>query len=275
MNVGAMLISFVALIALVNAILGRRRRSVPESMQMIFGWVFAPMAWSLGVPWKDAATIGNLLGTRMVLNEFVAFAQLGTLKDTLDPRSFTIATFALCGFANFASIGMQIGGIGALAPTRPQRPGAARPAGDARGHARQFRDRDHRGLLVVSAFEQATEAADWLRAARVRRRRTSPSSSDRDSATSRTSSAARSAMPYGDIPHWPASRVIGHAGKLVCGTVAGKRVAGAVGPRASLRRPRPADRDLRDARDGPARRAARHPDQRRRRHQHRLFARAR
>jgi CNT family concentrative nucleoside transporter len=114
MNVGAMLISFVAMIYLINGILG----TVGLSMQMIFGWVFAPVAWGLGVPWKDAATVGNLLGTRMVLNEFIAFAQLGALKESLDPRSFTIATFALCGFANFASIGMQIGGIGALAPTR-------------------------------------------------------------------------------------------------------------------------------------------------------------
>ena len=114
MNVGAMLISFVALIALVNAILG----VAGLSLQQIFGWVFAPVAWSLGVPWRDAPVIGNLLGTRMVLNEFIAFAQLGPLKDSLDPRSFTIATFALCGFANFASIGLQIGGIGSLAPTR-------------------------------------------------------------------------------------------------------------------------------------------------------------
>ena len=87
-------------------------------MQQIFGWVFAPLAWSMGVPWQDAFTIGNLLGTRMVLNEFVAYSQLGPLKETLDPRSFTIATFALCGFANFSSIGIQIGGIGALAPNR-------------------------------------------------------------------------------------------------------------------------------------------------------------
>jgi concentrative nucleoside transporter, CNT family len=114
LNVGAMLISFMALIALVNAILG----SVGLSLQQIFGWVFAPVAWSLGVPWRDAATIGNLLGTRMVLNEFIAFSQLGALRETLDPRSFTIATFALCGFANFSSIGIQIGGIGALVPTR-------------------------------------------------------------------------------------------------------------------------------------------------------------
>ena len=113
-NVGAMLISFMALIALVNAILG----VVGLSMQQIFGWVFAPIAWSLGVPWRDAATVGNLLGTRMVLNEFLAFAELGRIKDTLDPRSVTIATFALCGFANFSSIGIQIGGIGALVPTR-------------------------------------------------------------------------------------------------------------------------------------------------------------
>ena len=114
LNVGAMLISFLALIALINAVLGL----VGLSMQQIFGWVFAPLAWSMGVPWQDAFTIGNLLGTRMVLNEFVAYSQLGPLRETLDPRSFTIATFALCGFANFSSIGIQIGGIGALAPNR-------------------------------------------------------------------------------------------------------------------------------------------------------------
>jgi concentrative nucleoside transporter, CNT family len=114
LNVGAMLISFLAIIALVNAVLGL----AGLSLQQIFGWVFAPIAWSLGVPWQDAPVIGNLLGTRMVLNEFVAYSQLGPLKDTLDPKSFTIATFALCGFANFSSIGMQIGGIGALAPER-------------------------------------------------------------------------------------------------------------------------------------------------------------
>ena len=114
LNVGAMLISFLALIALVNATLGL----LGLSLQQIFGWVFAPLAWSMGVPWQDAFTIGNLLGTRMVLNEFVAYSQLGPLKEALDPRSFTIATFALCGFANFSSIGIQIGGIGALAPNR-------------------------------------------------------------------------------------------------------------------------------------------------------------
>src|SRR5512132_2853789 len=103
LNVGAMLISFLALVALVNALLGYAHLS----LQQIFGWVFAPVAWCMGVPWQDAPTIGNLLGTRMVLNEFVAYSQLGPMKDTLDPRSFTIATYALCGFANFSSIGIQ------------------------------------------------------------------------------------------------------------------------------------------------------------------------
>jgi CNT family concentrative nucleoside transporter len=121
MNVIAMLISFVALIALTNALLGAigARVHLPGlSLQQIFGVVFAPVAWSLGVPWRDATVVGNLLGTRMVLNEFIAFAQLGPMRATLDPRSFTVATFALCGFANFASIGIQIGGIGALVPER-------------------------------------------------------------------------------------------------------------------------------------------------------------
>jgi len=114
LNVGAMLISFLALVAMINAGLGL----AGLSLQQIFGWAFAPVAWSMGVAWKDAPTIGNLLGTRMVLNEFVAYSQLGPLKEALDPRSFTIATFALCGFANFSSIGIQIGGIGSLAPDR-------------------------------------------------------------------------------------------------------------------------------------------------------------
>lgn len=123
LNVGAMLIAFLALIAMLNGILGYVHSLpwmgwLPASMQQIFGTVFAPVAWLMGVSWKDSAAIGNLLGTRLVLNEFVAFLQLGPLKAQLDPRSFTIATYALCGFANFSSIAIQIGGIGALAPSR-------------------------------------------------------------------------------------------------------------------------------------------------------------
>jgi CNT family concentrative nucleoside transporter len=121
LNVGAMLITFIALLALLNAMMGgihnwAHMAWFPDSMQTLFGWIFSPVAWLIGIPWHDAAKIGNLLGTRMVINEFVAFGQLGPMRDSLDPRSFTIATFALCGFANFSSIGIQIGGIGALAP---------------------------------------------------------------------------------------------------------------------------------------------------------------
>ncbi|HLK63867.1 MAG TPA: NupC/NupG family nucleoside CNT transporter [Bryobacteraceae bacterium] len=123
LNVAAMLIAFLALIAMVNGILNGIHGMhfmawFPSSLQQIFGTIFAPVAWLLGVSWKDASAIGNLLGTRLVLNEFVAFIDLGKIKATLDPRSFTIATYALCGFANFSSIAIQVGGIGALAPTR-------------------------------------------------------------------------------------------------------------------------------------------------------------
>jgi CNT family concentrative nucleoside transporter len=123
LNVAAMLIAFIALIALLNGVLGWAHSLpfmgwLPDTLQRILGILFAPVAWLMGVPWKDASAIGNLLGTRMVLNEFVAFVQLGPMKAQLDPRSFTIATYALCGFANFSSIAIQIGGIGALAPNR-------------------------------------------------------------------------------------------------------------------------------------------------------------
>ncbi|PYO69491.1 MAG: NupC/NupG family nucleoside CNT transporter [Gemmatimonadetes bacterium] len=121
LNVIAMLISFIALIALINGVLGFAHQYVtfiPENLQTILGWLFYPVAWVMGVPGHDTNTIAGLLGTRMVLNEFIAYAQLGPLKATLDPVSFTIATFALCGFANVSSVGIQIGGIGALAPDR-------------------------------------------------------------------------------------------------------------------------------------------------------------
>jgi CNT family concentrative nucleoside transporter len=87
-------------------------------MQGILGRIFAPIAWLLGVKWNDCATVGNLLGTRLILNEFVAFVDLGKIGSMLDPKSFVIATYALCGFANLSSVAIQVGGIGALAPSR-------------------------------------------------------------------------------------------------------------------------------------------------------------
>jgi concentrative nucleoside transporter, CNT family len=121
LNVIAMLVSFVALVALLNGGFGAVHRYVewfPPNLQTVLGWVFRPIAWVMGVPWHDSGTIGSLLGTRMVLNEFIAYSQLGPMKAQLDPRSFTIASFALAGFANFSSVGIQLGGIGALVPER-------------------------------------------------------------------------------------------------------------------------------------------------------------
>ena len=125
-NIAAMLISFLALIALLDGVLLGLHNGLahfgmmwfPSSLESIIGRLFAPVAWLIGIPWHDCMRIGDLLGTRMVLNELVAFSKLGALKGVLDPRSFTIATFALCGFANLSCIGIQIGGIGALAPNR-------------------------------------------------------------------------------------------------------------------------------------------------------------
>jgi CNT family concentrative nucleoside transporter len=120
-NVGIMLVSFLALVALLDSILNWFHLGhlwFPGSLGQILGFVFAPVAWLIGVPWHDAGAIGNLLGTRMALNEVIAYIALGTQKAALAPRSFTIATFALCGFANLGSVGMQIGGIGALVPER-------------------------------------------------------------------------------------------------------------------------------------------------------------
>jgi concentrative nucleoside transporter, CNT family len=121
LNVIAMLVSFVALVALLNggfAAIHRYAEWFPANLQTVLGWIFLPVAWLMGVPSQDSGTIGSLLGTRMVLNEFIAYAELGPLKAQLDPRSFTIASFALAGFANFSSVGIQLGGIGALVPER-------------------------------------------------------------------------------------------------------------------------------------------------------------
>jgi CNT family concentrative nucleoside transporter len=125
-NVAIMLISFLALVGLLNATMlgisnfawAHGRIPFPHSLNSVLGAIGAPIAWLIGIPWHEAPAIGNLLGTRAVLNEFVAYTQLGLQKHAFTPRTFSIATFALCGFANIGSIGMQIGGIGALVPNR-------------------------------------------------------------------------------------------------------------------------------------------------------------
>ena len=132
LNIGAMLLAFIALIALVNwpliwlgevtglqAMLGK-----PTDLSMIFGYVLAPIAWVIGVPWQDASTVGSLIGQKIVINEFVAYLQLAEIVNgkvpgvSLTEEGKLIATYALCGFANFSSIAIQIGGIGGLAPER-------------------------------------------------------------------------------------------------------------------------------------------------------------
>jgi CNT family concentrative nucleoside transporter len=121
LNIAAMLIAFLSLIAMLDGIFGWAHGLagwIPSSMEQLFALLFAPVAWLLGVSWNDCATVGRLLGERLVTNEFIAFIDLGKIKSQLDPHSFTIATYALCGFANFSSIAIQVGGIGALAPSR-------------------------------------------------------------------------------------------------------------------------------------------------------------
>jgi concentrative nucleoside transporter, CNT family len=139
LNVVAMLIAFIALIALTDAALGvighglyeLGLRSNPFGLDLnnlrlkdLFGVVFAPIAWLLGVPWQDANIVGKLMGEKVVINEFVAYSDLSAMLKSgaahLTPQAETIATFALCGFANFSSVAMQIGGIGEIAPSRRQ-----------------------------------------------------------------------------------------------------------------------------------------------------------
>jgi CNT family concentrative nucleoside transporter len=124
LNIIAMLIAFIAIIALANYVVGFPQTYFgvknPMTLQNLFGWINAPFAWLMGVPAQDCLKIGQILGERIVLNEFVGYLDLTThAKElALNPRSFTIATYALCGFANFASIAIQVGGIGSLAPER-------------------------------------------------------------------------------------------------------------------------------------------------------------
>ncbi|HKJ18459.1 MAG TPA: nucleoside transporter C-terminal domain-containing protein [Xanthomonadales bacterium] len=126
MNVGGMLLAFIALIAMIDyplAWLGEITGletviGEPLSLSIILGYILSPLAWVIGVPWQDAVTVGGLIGTKAVTNEFVAYSNLVEIKDTLTPKATLIATYALCGFANFSSIAIQIGGIGGLAPNR-------------------------------------------------------------------------------------------------------------------------------------------------------------
>lgn len=119
-NVAAMLIAFVALAALCNFILGLLPEvyGLPVSVERVLGWIFWPVAAVMGVPFDDVSALAQLLGQKMFLNEFVAYMELAKIQSELSPRTTMIATFALCGFANFASVAIQIGGIGALVPER-------------------------------------------------------------------------------------------------------------------------------------------------------------
>ena len=126
LNVGGMLLAFIALIAMLDFPLGWIGRitgievvlGTPVSLSMILGYLLSPLAWIIGVPWQDAVTVGGLIGEKAVTNEFVAYAHLKEIQDTLSPKALLISTYALCGFANFSSIAIQIGGIGGLAPDR-------------------------------------------------------------------------------------------------------------------------------------------------------------
>jgi CNT family concentrative nucleoside transporter len=132
LNVGGMLLAFIALIAMINYPLGwigqvtglEAAMGQPLSLSQILGYILSPLAWIIGVPWADAVTVGGLIGEKAVTNEFFAYLHLNELKDTLSPKALLISTYALCGFANFSSIAIQLGGIGGLAPER--RPEIAR-----------------------------------------------------------------------------------------------------------------------------------------------------
>ena len=126
LNVGGMLLAFVALIALVNYPIGwigqitglENLAGQPLSLSMILGYLLSPLAWIIGIPWQDAVAVGGLIGEKVITNEFVAYAHLQEIQHTLTPKALLISTYALCGFANFSSIAIQIGGIGGLAPDR-------------------------------------------------------------------------------------------------------------------------------------------------------------
>ena len=132
LNVGGMLLAFVALITMINFPLGWVGQVTgiegligeTLTLSIILGYILSPLAWIIGIPWDEAVLVGGLIGEKIVINEFVAYLHLGEIKDTLSTQSVLISTYALCGFANFSSIAIQLGGIGGLAPNR--RPDIAR-----------------------------------------------------------------------------------------------------------------------------------------------------
>ena len=184
----------------------------PRALQQIFGWVFAPVAWSLGVPWRDAATIGNLLGTRMVLNEFIAFSQLGPLKDS--------ARSAVVHHRDVRAVRLRQLRVDRHSDRRhrragadaARRSGATGPARDVRRDAGQLRHGDHRGLSPVTWTRERTTTsigspkrqsgcATAASAAATWRSCWAPAS-----ARSPTRWPTRLGVDYGEIPHWPASQ---------------------------------------------------------------------
>ena len=160
LNIIAMLLVLVALVYLANAILGL----LPEiggakiSLQRLLGYLMAPVCWLMGLPWSQAITAGSLMGTKTVLNELIAYVDLSKLgPDALDPRSRLIMLYAMCGFANFASLGIMIGGLGTMAPEPPRGDQCARTEVDRLGHAGDLPDgRDRRGVELAEQMEKST-----------------------------------------------------------------------------------------------------------------------
>ena len=149
LNIVAMLIVFIALVSLANSILGLLPDflGAPLTLQRVLGWVMAPVCWLMGMPWSQAVTAGGLMGIKTILNELVAYLQLAALPPgTLDPRSRLIMLYAMCGFANFGSLGIMIAGLVDDVPGKARRGGVARLEIDRVGHADDvFAGRDRRG----------------------------------------------------------------------------------------------------------------------------------
>ena len=221
-----------------------------QNLQTVLGWVCRPIAWAMGVPWQDSGTVGGLLGTRMVLNEFIAYAQLGPLEGARSTRARSPSRRSPWpGFANFSSVGIQIGGIGALVPERKARPRPARLPRDARRHAGQLPVRhDRRDAAVTAARRRRRARRDRRgrrghpRAGSAAGRRRSPSCWARAWAVSPSGSTDAVRIPTATSPAFPSPTVEGHRGELVAGTLGGharcwRRAAASTCTRGTPRRP--------------------------------------